>query len=172
MSPEFGSKMKYNKNCKVCLKAFIAESPRTTYCSEDCKLGRNCIVCKKRFLQGRHTTGKFCSSECWYDNYEKNGGEWKSVMPEKKEKKIVPTIPAPDNATDYAPLYPKFQFTKDFTPFIITVSGDKHRVHGVWKKCEQCQNPFPTIDKTKKYCNQKCFHAFRTGANHQNQEIK
>ena len=58
------------KICKACGKEFHTEWPRQAYCSEDCKMGKSsCIYCGKTFIKKYGTTGKYCSSMCWYAHY-------------------------------------------------------------------------------------------------------
>lgn len=56
-----------DKICTVCEKQFTPNTGRQVYCSDVCRLGRaTCHGCGKRFVKTKNTTGKYCSSECWY----------------------------------------------------------------------------------------------------------
>ncbi len=56
--------------CGTCTKTFKPESSRQRYCSDVCKsqrLGKaRCKVCNTEFYIKTHTSGNYCSPECWY----------------------------------------------------------------------------------------------------------
>ena len=61
----------YQKICATCKKQFEASNARTKYCSDSCKYEKcKCLVCQTEFLRKGNTTGKFCSSDCWYQYYD------------------------------------------------------------------------------------------------------
>jgi len=57
------------KTCITCDKVFKPEFPREKYCSNICKQGTCiCIVCGLKFIRKKHTSGEYCSKECWYNS--------------------------------------------------------------------------------------------------------
>jgi len=57
--------------CDVCGTQFIPGSGAHKFCSNDCKLESkrtNCIECGKSYLPGKGSEGKFCTTECFYEN--------------------------------------------------------------------------------------------------------
>jgi hypothetical protein len=68
-----------DKWCDVCDKQFTPRTGRQVYCSDECRLGiSTCHRCSKRFVRTKHTSGFYCSPECWYK------------APGKKEKEDRP----------------------------------------------------------------------------------
>lgn len=81
------------KDCAVCGTEFKPTSARQKYCSTECKQGTaSCWQCGERFIKTKGTTGRFCSSRCWYDHVETTnyrecvicGDRFKSTWTEQK----------------------------------------------------------------------------------------
>lgn len=59
------------KSCQKCGTSFVPKSPRTVYCSDECKNpSQTCELCKQPFQPKGNTTGKYCSLKCWYQVYD------------------------------------------------------------------------------------------------------
>lgn len=55
-------------NCAACDVAFSAPSPATKYCSYECKRGVvDCEGCGESFTPTKKSAGRFCSTECFYE---------------------------------------------------------------------------------------------------------
>jgi predicted nucleic acid-binding Zn ribbon protein len=65
-----GGKLSANlkmKTCPVCGLGFQPATPRSKYCSEECRRGKAvCTICGKEFLMTHPTTGRYCSMGCWH----------------------------------------------------------------------------------------------------------
>lgn len=53
-----------------CGKIFETQFGRKSYCSETCHYGSNCNYCGTDFIKKKGSTGKYCSSNCWYRFYD------------------------------------------------------------------------------------------------------
>lgn len=76
-------KIEIKKICPNCGISFLRKSSRQKYCSFDCKEGKSekiCNVCNKEFITSRHSTGKYCSLECWYKDPNANRKESKNII--------------------------------------------------------------------------------------------
>jgi hypothetical protein len=58
------------KECIKCNIRFETASNRRIYCSDKCHYEKTCETCGIKFLQKKGTTGKYCSSKCWYVEYD------------------------------------------------------------------------------------------------------
>lgn len=62
------------KPCKRCGQTFQPKGNRGLYCSVECKRGTGiCKVCNKEFTKNANTTGEFCSTDCWYEEFDRVG---------------------------------------------------------------------------------------------------
>lgn len=67
-SSNFCSPACYRKPCKRCGNLFHATTPRSTYCSEECKRGSyTCENCGVTFVKKKKALGRFCSIACHYE---------------------------------------------------------------------------------------------------------
>lgn len=59
----------WRKPCKRCGEPFAYRTTRVEYCSDDCKYGTaECEQCGSTFQVTKHSAGRFCSTECHYEN--------------------------------------------------------------------------------------------------------
>lgn len=59
------------KYCVKCSTEFETNLGNKRYCTEQCHYGAICGECGISFLKKKGTTGKYCSSDCWYKAYDR-----------------------------------------------------------------------------------------------------
>ena len=123
-----------DKKCQACDAVFTPKTGRQMYCSKPCLMGRGtCHGCGVRFVKKKHTTGLFCSPNCYYK------------LPDKKENK-----PRPCQYCGQT-FQPKAAWAKYCSRF-CSAKGQKRRA-----ECEQCGGPLKETASSKaRFCSHRC----------------
>jgi hypothetical protein len=131
-----------DKICPVCEVRFTPRTGRQIYCSTACRLGRSiCHGCGKRFVKTKNTTGKYCSTACWYK------------APGKKE---IAAKQCEICGKEFQPSERKVRFCSR------ECSRENQRSPDRNKNCEKCGTPLrPDVGIKTRFCSMRCAHLGR-----------
>lgn len=126
---------KITRECARCRKSFRPATPRSLYCSPECRTGiRTCKGCGVAFAPKRHTRGDFCSRKCWYG--------WDG----RREPKECPVC-----RVMFKPAYERQTYCSQECKSAIQRKGDRNT------ECLVCGGFIkPTKNSKSLYCSRKC----------------
>lgn len=136
------------KPCISCGTEFTPTSGRSRYCSAQCKRGtQTCLHCGKVFIPSRHTTGKFCSPDCWYDSKER------AVNPDgtRRAKAKLPNRQCAHCGVDFHPKQTGVIYCSKIC------ARQPQRVTKDYTHCVVCGNELPDYRRRdQRFCSRKC----------------
>jgi len=127
-----------SKTCAACGIEFTPNNPRRIFCSVACRNGKkNCVVCGTSFILKGNTTGKYCSSACWY---------------KEPGKRILPDRTCKTCGTEFVP----GTATQGYccTECKVIASRKPREV----LNCLTCEKPLVIVvgNRTRKFCSRAC----------------
>ena len=126
------------QSCERCGRRFRPNNPRRKYCSARCQRREAvCLQCGQAFLVKDGTTGRYCSSRCWYD---------------APGKRLYAARVCLQCGKDF---FPGSASQEHCSHACGSLSTRKPRQHAT---CQQCGNPmeFRIGPRTRKFCSRRC----------------